>query len=165
MSTFQKIHPCLWFNGNAEEAADFYVGIFPDSRIDRKVITSEEVSAGSGVPAGTVLTVDFHLAGHPFLGLNGGPQFQFTEAISLVINCKDQQEVDHYWEKLGAGGPEAAKQCGWLRDKFGVSWQVVPERMTEMVKDSDTTKVNRMMAAMMHMKKLDIAELERAFNG
>jgi predicted 3-demethylubiquinone-9 3-methyltransferase (glyoxalase superfamily) len=165
MNTSQKIHPCLWFDGNAEDAANFYVKIFPHSRIGHKMMTTEEVSEASGVPTGTVLTVEFYLNDQPFLALNGGPHFKFNEAISMVINCNDQAELDSYWNKLGAGGPVEAQQCGWLKDKFGLSWQVVPTRMVEMIKDKDQQKAARVMAAIMHMKKLDIAEMERAFNG
>jgi predicted 3-demethylubiquinone-9 3-methyltransferase (glyoxalase superfamily) len=165
MSTVQKITPNLWFNGNAEEAAEHYVSIFPNSRICRKLHITEDVAKAMGVPEGSLLLIEFELDGQIFQGLNGGPQFTFNEAISLVVNCKDQQEVDRYWEKLGAGGDKEAQQCGWLKDKFGVSWQVVPTAFIDMITDKDPVKVNRAMAAMMRMKKLNLAEMTKAFNG
>lgn len=165
MSTVQKITPNLWFDGNAEEAANHYVSIFPNSRITRTLRITDDVSKAMNVPVGSLLLVEFELDGHVFQGLNGGPHFTFNEAISLVVNCKDQQEVDHYWEKLGAGGDPKAQQCGWLKDKFGVSWQVVPTAFIDMITDKDAAKVNRAMAAMMQMKKLDLAAMTRAFNG
>ena len=165
MSTIQKISPNLWFNGNAEEAANYYISIFPNSRITRKLHITEDVAKAMNVPVGSLLLIEFELDGQVFMGLNGGPQFTFNEAISLVVNCTDQTEVDHYWEKLGAGGDPKAEACGWLKDKFGVSWQVVPTAQIDMITDKDPVKVNRVMAAMMQMKKLDIAELQRAFIG
>jgi len=165
MKTIQKISPNLWFNGNAEEAANYYVSIFPNSRITRTLLITEDVAKAMNVPIGSLLLIEFELDGQVFMGLNGGPQFTFNEAISLVVNCRDQKEVDHYWEKLGAGGDPKAEACGWLKDKFGVSWQVVPTAQIDMITDKDPVKVNRVMAAMMKMKKLDIAELQRVFNG
>ncbi len=165
MSNIQKVSPNLWFNGNAEDAANYYVSIFPNSRIGRKLLVTEDVVKGSGRPLGSLLFLEFELDGQLFQGLNGGPQFTFSEAVSFVVNCKDQKEVDHYWEKLGAGGDPNAQMCGWLKDKFGVSWQVVPKAFIDMITDKDQVKVNRAMAAMMQMKKLDIAEMKRAFNG
>lgn len=165
MRITQKIAPCLWFDDQAEEAAGFYTGIFPNSKI---VNISRYGEAGyeiHGKPAGTVLTVAFELDGQSFTALNGGPVFKFNEAISFQINCETQEEVDYYWEKLSAGGDETAQQCGWLKDKYGVSWQVVPSVLIEMLNDADRKKSDRTMGAMLRMKKLDIAELKRAFAG
>jgi predicted 3-demethylubiquinone-9 3-methyltransferase (glyoxalase superfamily) len=157
-----KIVPCLWFDSNGEDAARFYTGIFPDSRITDISRYSE---AANGKPAGSVLTVAFELAGQPFTALNGGPVFKFNEAVSFQIMCDSAEEVDHFWNALSAGGPVEAQQCGWLKDRFGVSWQVIPKRFIEMLTDSDKTRVGRVFAAMMKMKKLDLPALERAFNG
>jgi predicted 3-demethylubiquinone-9 3-methyltransferase (glyoxalase superfamily) len=160
-----KITPCLWFDTQAEEAANYYLSIFKEgklNKISRYPIDGHEMHAQR---AGKVLTVEFELNGQTFTALNGGPVFKFNEAISLQINCKTQDEVDHYWTKLCAGGDERAQQCGWLKDKYGVSWQVVPEVLPGMLVDPDTTKAQRAMAAMMKMKKLDIATLERAYAG
>ena len=165
MATIQKIRPCLWFDDQAEEAARFYTGIFENSRI---VTITRYGSAGFEIhrrPAGTVMTVEFELDGHQFMGLNGGPAFTFNEAISLEVHCKDQKEIDHYWEKLSAGGDPRAQQCGWLKDRFGLSWQVVPTMINELVADARSEKSQRAFAAMMHMKKLDIAALQRAYDG
>jgi predicted 3-demethylubiquinone-9 3-methyltransferase (glyoxalase superfamily) len=159
------ITPCLWFDGDAEPAAKFYVGIFPNSRITE---VTHYTSAGRevhGQPAGKVLTVGFELDGRPFTALNGGPQFKFNEAVSFQVPCRDQGEIDYYWEKLGAGGDPAAQQCGWLKDRFGVSWQVFPSRMIDMLQDQDRAKADRAMAAMMDMKKLDLSALEKAYAG
>lgn len=163
MSKPQRIQPCLWFEGDAEEAVDFYTGIFPNSRIVNTLITSKEVAAESGNQEGSVLCIEFELDGELYLALNGGPQFKFNEAVSLMVRCKDQQEIDHYWNKLSAGGPPEAQICGWLKDKYGLSWQVIPESLTDMMQDP--TGYNRMMVALMGMKKLVIAELEKAFHG
>jgi predicted 3-demethylubiquinone-9 3-methyltransferase (glyoxalase superfamily) len=160
-----KVSPCLWFDTQAEEAARYYTGIFKDGKItaiSRYPDAGQEVH---GKPAGSVLTVVFELNGQPFTALNGGPDFKFSEAISLQIECENQEEVDYYWEKLGEGGPVEAQQCGWVKDKFGLSWQVVPKGMEEMLNDPDKEKVERAFTAMMGMKKLDIAELKRAFEG
>jgi predicted 3-demethylubiquinone-9 3-methyltransferase (glyoxalase superfamily) len=165
MATTQPIIPCLWFDTQAEEAARFYASIFKDSKIGT---ISRYTEAGYEIhrrPAGSVLTVEFELNGQPFTALNGGPQFKFNEAISFQIMCETQEEVDHYWNKLGAGGDPRSQQCGWLKDKFGLSWQVVPKVLIEMVNDPDREKANRAMEAMLKMKKLDISELERAFEG
>jgi predicted 3-demethylubiquinone-9 3-methyltransferase (glyoxalase superfamily) len=165
MKVMQRITPCLWFDNQAEEAARFYTGIFKNSRIGK---ISRYGTAGYEIhhrPAGTVMTVEFELDGQTFTALNGGPAFKFNEAISLQINCETQKEVDYYWEKLGAGGDKNAQQCGWLKDKFGVSWQVVPTVLAEMVGDPDSKKSERAMQAMLQMKKLDIAELKRAYAG
>lgn len=165
MPKIQKITPCLWFDDQAEEAAGFYTSIFPNSRI---VTTSRYGEAGQeihGKPPGSVLTVSFELDGQSFTALNGGAVFQFNEAVSLQVDCATQEEVDHYWEKLSAGGDEKAKQCGWLKDRYGLSWQVVPSALIEMITHPDQEKSQRAFAAMMRMKKLDIAALERAFAG
>jgi predicted 3-demethylubiquinone-9 3-methyltransferase (glyoxalase superfamily) len=165
MQFSSKIVPCLWFAGEGEEAARFYTSVFPDSRIthiERYPAVGQEVH---GQPAGKVLTVSFELAGQSFMALNGGPQFKFTEAISLQIMCDSAEEVDHYWNKLGEGGPVEAQQCGWLKDKFGLSWQVIPKRLVEMMADPDKAKSTRVFSAMLEMHKLDVAALERAFNG
>jgi predicted 3-demethylubiquinone-9 3-methyltransferase (glyoxalase superfamily) len=155
----QKITPNLWFDGEAEEAAQFYVSVFENSRI---VDVSHYTEAGPGEP-GSVMVVEFELDGHRFIGINGGPQFKFDEAVSFQINCEDQDEVDYYWEKLTEGGEES--QCGWLKDKFGLSWQVTPSGMGELFSDPDKERANRAMQAMLKMKKLDIDELRRAADG
>ncbi len=152
----QKITPFLWFEHQAEQAANFYVSIFPNSKIVKVVRHGE---AGPG-PAGSAMTVAFELEGQTFTALNGGPHFKFTEAISFVVRCQTQEEVDYYWEKLTAGGAEV--QCGWVKDKFGLSWQVVPDAMPELLSDPDPKKAARVMKAMMGMKKLDVAALRRA---
>ena len=163
MTINHRIQPCLWFEGNAEEAVAYYTGIFPNSKVINTLITSKEVARESGNPEGSVLCIEFELDGQPYLALNGGPQFKFTQAVSLMIRCKDQQEIDHYWNKLGAGGPKEAQICGWLKDKYGLSWQVIPASLTEMMRDANG--YDRMMVALMGMKKLNIAELEKAFKG
>ena len=160
-----KITPCLWFDGQAEEAATFYTGIFKNSRI---VETAYYLEAGQeihGGKQGSVLTVAFELEGQSFTALNGGPLFKFNEAISLQVDVRTQEELDYYWNRLGEGGDPAAHQCGWLKDKFGVSWQIVPRQLIDMLLDKEKTKANRAMAAMLQMKKLDIARLQAAFNG
>ena len=162
MATLQKITPCLWFDGLTEEAAEFYIGIFPNSKI---VTISRYGEAGKeihGKPSGTVLMVAFELDGQTFTALNGGPNFKFNEAISFQVDCDDQAEVDYFWEKLSMGGDPAAQQCGWLKDKYGVSWQIVPRVMIEMLNDANAEKSQRAMTAMMKMKKLNIDELKRA---
>ena len=153
----QKITPCLWFNSQAEEAANFYVSIFKNSKVLSVVRYGD---SGPG-PKGSVMTVEFELEGQKFVGLNGGPLFKFTEAVSFAINCESQEEVDYFWEKLIADGG-AESQCGWLKDKYGLSWQVVPTRAIELLKDKDTAKSQRVMQAIMPMKKIDIATLEKA---
>lgn len=155
----QKITPCLWFDSQAEEAAKFYVSIFKNSKIDR-ITRYGEVGPG---PKGSVMTVEFQLEGQDFIGLNGGPHFKFTEAISLSVDCKTQEEVDQLWEKLSEGGEKV--QCGWLKDKYGLSWQIVPRVLSEMLADPDPAKSKRVMEAMLKMKKLDIKGLERAYRG
>ncbi|HEX2249509.1 MAG TPA: VOC family protein, partial [Gemmatimonadales bacterium] len=157
--------PCLWFDSEAEEAARFYTGIFKSSRIVAITRYGEAGREIHGRPAGSVLTVEFELNGHPFTALNGGPHFKFNEAVSFQIMCQDQEEVDYYWDRLREGGDPQAQQCGWLKDKYGLSWQVVPIGMVEMLNDRDRKKADRAMEAMLKMKKLDIAELQRAFEG
>jgi predicted 3-demethylubiquinone-9 3-methyltransferase (glyoxalase superfamily) len=152
----QKITTFLWFDNNAEEAVNFYVSVFKNSKI---LGTIRNGDAGPG-PKESPLTISFQLDGEEFTALNGGPQFKFTEAVSLVVHCQTQEEVDHYWEQLSAGGEEV--ECGWLKDKFGLSWQIVPDVLLELLQDSDTEKSQRVMKAMMKMKKLDIAGLEQA---
>ena len=165
MPITQRIAPCLWFDDQAEEAADFYTGIFPNSRITLVTRYSDVGREIHGRPPGSVMVVVFELDGISFTVLNGGPHFKFNEAVSLMINCADQREIDHYWERLGAGGDPRAQQCGWLKDRFGLSWQVVPEGMDEMFRDEHSEGAKRAMAAMLQMKKLDIAALRRAFEG
>jgi len=159
----QRITPFLWFDSQAEEAADFYVSIFKNARIRKASRYDEAASKASGRPKGSVMTVAFELDGQEFIALNGGPMFKFTEAISLVVNCETQAEVDHYWDKLTDGGQEV--QCGWLKDRFGVSWQVVPTVLTELLRDKDPEKAKRVMAAMLQMKKISIDGLKRASEG
>jgi predicted 3-demethylubiquinone-9 3-methyltransferase (glyoxalase superfamily) len=165
MQFSSKIVPCLWFDSRGEDAARFYTGIFPDSRIKEITHYAEAGKEVHGREPGSVLTVAFELAGQAFTALNGGPIFKFTEAVSFQIMCDSQQEVDHYWNALKEDGPVEAQQCGWLKDKFGLSWQVVPKAMIEMLMAPDKAKVERAFAAMMGMKKLDIAALQSAFNG
>ncbi len=156
-----KITPCLWFNYQAEEAAKFYVSLLPNSRIDK---VTRSPADNPSMPAGNVLTVEFTLAGQQFIGLNGGPQFPFTEAVSFTINCEDQAEVDRLWETLTQGGGSPGP-CGWLKDRFGLSWQIVPKALTEMIKDPNREAAGRAMQAMLKMGKIDIAALRRAYEG
>jgi predicted 3-demethylubiquinone-9 3-methyltransferase (glyoxalase superfamily) len=153
------ITPCLWFDGRAQEAAEFYTGIFPNSRIDA---IDRSAADNPSVKEGEVLTVSFTLDGRPFMGLNGGPDFQFNEAISFSIDCADQAEVDRYWELLTADGGEPGP-CGWLKDRFGVSWQVVPSQMTEMLNSTDHDGARRAMNAMLQMGKIDVEQIRAAF--
>jgi predicted 3-demethylubiquinone-9 3-methyltransferase (glyoxalase superfamily) len=155
----QKITTFLWFDNNAEEAVKFYVSIFKNSKILESVLNGEE---GPG-PEGSILTLGFQLDGQEFTALNGGPQFKFTEAISLVVHCKTQDEVDYFWEKLSAGGQIV--ECGWLKDKFGLAWQIVPDVLLDLIQDSDSRKSQRVMKAMMKMKKIDIEKLNQAAAG
>ena len=162
MAKIERLTPNLWFDSQAEEAAKYYTSIFKNSAIDK---VSYYPNAGRdihGQEPGSVMTVDFTLDGQKFLALNGGPHFKFNEAISFIINCENQKEVDYYWEKLGAGGDPTAQQCGWLKDKFGLSWQVVPTALNEMLTDPDQEKVEHAFEAMLKMKKLNIDELEAA---
>jgi predicted 3-demethylubiquinone-9 3-methyltransferase (glyoxalase superfamily) len=161
----QKITPCLWFDNQAEEAANFYTSIFKNSKIGNFIRYGKEGYEIHGREAGTVLTVDFEIEGQRFTGLNGGPVFKFNEAISFVVNCKTQKEVDYYWEKLSHGGDERAQQCGWLKDKYGVSWQIVPSVLSKMVGDPASLKSQRAMKAMLQMKKIDIEGLKKAYEG
>jgi predicted 3-demethylubiquinone-9 3-methyltransferase (glyoxalase superfamily) len=159
----QRITPFLWFDGQAEEAVKFYASIFPNSRIGGTARYDDQAAQASGRPAGSVMTVTFELNGQEFVALNGGPLFKLTEAISFVVNCETQGEVDHFWEKLSSGGQEV--QCGWLKDRFGVSWQVVPTVLTTMLQDKDRDKASRVMGAMLTMKKIDIETLKKAYAG
>jgi predicted 3-demethylubiquinone-9 3-methyltransferase (glyoxalase superfamily) len=154
-----KITPFLWFDSQAEEAANFYVSVFPNSKI---VNVSRYGEAGPG-PKGSVMTVGFELDGQQIIALNGGPQFKFTEAISLSVDCKTQEEVDRYWRKLSEGGSEGP--CGWLKDKYGLSWQIVPSALGQLLSDPDPKKARRVMEAMLKMKKIDIAGLKKAYEG
>ncbi len=160
----QKITTCLWFDDRAEEAVNFYASVFKNSKIGKTLRYDEASAKASGRQAGSVLTITFQLEGREFMALNGGPIFKFTEAISLVINCEDQKEVDYYWEKLTSGGGEES-MCGWLKDKFGLSWQVTPKIMEKLLTDKDPAKAKRAMEAMLQMKKLDIQTLQKAFDG
>jgi predicted 3-demethylubiquinone-9 3-methyltransferase (glyoxalase superfamily) len=161
--TTQRIVPCLWFADEAEEAARYYVGIFKNSRIVAITRYSDAGFEIHGRPAGSVLTVEFELDGQRFTALNGGPVFTFNEAVSLQVICDSQQEIDYYWEKLTAGGDPKAQQCGWLKDKYGLSWQVVPAGMEKMLADAESPGAKQAMNAMLQMKKINIAELERAY--
>ncbi|GGX77051.1 VOC family protein [Litchfieldella qijiaojingensis] len=165
MPAIQRITPCLWFDDQAEEAANFYTVIFPNSRIVHISRYGEAGKEVHGKPPGSVMVVAFELDGQAFTALNGGPVFQFNEAISLQIDCQSQEEVDHYWVTLSEGGDEKAQQCGWLKDKYGLSWQVVPRVLIEMLSDPDYEKSQRVFQAMLGMKKIEIAELERAYAG
>ena len=163
--TTRRISPCLWFDDQAEEAATFYTGIFPNSRI---TTITRYSSAGVDIhhrPPGSVMVVAFELDGQSFTALNGGPIFKFNEAISLQVSCETQEEIDRYWEKLGAGGDPKAQQCGWLKDRYGLSWQVVPSSMDAMFKDENSAGAQRAMEAMLKMKKIDIGALKRAHAG
>lgn len=160
-----KIRPTLWFDTQAEDAVRFYTSVFKDVKVGTISRYPEAGQEVHGQPAGSVMTVEFELDGQPFLALNGGPIFQFNEAISFEIDCEDQAEVDYYWDKLSEGGDPAAQQCGWLKDKFGLSWQVVPRIWEKMASDPDKAKSERAFEAMLQMKKLDVAALQRAFDG
>ena len=165
MTAPRAITPCLWFDSEAEAAARYYTAIFPNSKI---IALSRYGEAGREVhkrPPGTVMTVEFELDGQRFTALNGGPSFRFNEAVSFQIMCRTQADVDHYWDRLSEGGDPKAQQCGWLKDKYGLSWQVVPTPMIAMMTDPDPAKSGRAMQAMLRMKKLDLAELKRAFDG
>ena len=157
----KPIAPCLWFDGQAEDAARFYTSVFPDSSIDTVARSSADTPSGE---KGSVLTVDFTIRGQRFVGLNGGPDFTFNEAISFVVDCEDQAEVDRYWEALAADGGEHGP-CGWLKDRFGVSWQVIPARLYELINGRDAAGSQRAMEAMLRMGKIEVAELEAAYGG
>ena len=161
----RKITPCLWFDDRAEEAARFYTSVFPSSRIGRITRYGDAGREIHGRPAGSVMTVAFEIEGQTFTALNGGPHFTFNEAISLQVMCETQNEVDYYWAKLGEGGDPKAQQCGWLKDRFGVSWQIVPTALLELLGDPDSERSQRAMTAMLGMKKLDLAALRRAYDG
>lgn len=158
----KSITPCLWFDGRGEEAAKLYTSIFKNSKIKEISRYTEAGQELHGQPVGSVMVVSFEINGQEFTALNGGPLFKFTEAISFQVMCESQEEVDHYWEKLGEGGDPKAQACGWLKDKFGVSWQIVPIAAIEMMKGPDPQKSKRAMEAMMKMKKIDIAAMRRA---
>ncbi len=157
------ITPFLWFDNQAEEAAEFYTSIFPNSKIVDIARYDENSAQASGQKAGSAMTVALELDGQEFVALNGGPVFKFTEAVSFVVHCKDQEEVDYYWNALSA--VPTSEQCGWLKDKFGLSWQIVPDVLTELLDSDDKEKAGRAMQAMLKMKKLDIAELKKAYDG
>jgi predicted 3-demethylubiquinone-9 3-methyltransferase (glyoxalase superfamily) len=159
----QKITPFLWYDNQAEDAANFYLSLFKNSRITKITRYPEEGTETTGKPAGTVMTVEFELEGQRFTALNGGPSFKFDEAVSFVVNCETQEEIDYFWEKLTADGGQES-QCGWVKDKFGLSWQITPAIMGELY-DSDPERSNRVMHAMLQMKKLDIAKLKEAYDG
>ncbi|KAF0821127.1 MULTISPECIES: VOC family protein [unclassified Cytobacillus] len=162
----QKIMPNLWFNTEAEEAASFYTSIFKNSAIIQITRYGNERNEHSGAPEGKVMTVKFQLEGQEFTALNGGPKFKFNEAISLIVNCESQEEIDYYWEKLGEGGDMKAQACGWLKDQFGVSWQIVPAELGEMISSHDSEKSERVMKALLQMeKKIDLNTLKKAFEG
>lgn len=165
MPTLHRISPCLWFDDQAEQAAQFYTRIFPNSRI---VSVARYGKAGTeihGRAPGSVMTVAFELDGHAFTALNGGPVFTFNEAISFQVDCDSQQEIDHFWNHLKEGGSQEAQQCGWLKDRFGASWQIVPRAMAGMMTSGDQARADRVMTAMLGMKKLDLAKLQAAFDG
>jgi predicted 3-demethylubiquinone-9 3-methyltransferase (glyoxalase superfamily) len=165
MTAVQKITPCLWFDNQAEDAAKFYVSIFENSAIGAITRYGKEGFEVHGRPEGSAMTVSFRLEDQEFTALNGGPHFKFTEAISLVVKCETEADVDRYWDKLTEGGDERAQQCGWLKDKFGVSWQIVPVALFEMMSGADKEKSGRAMQAMLQMKKLDLPALRRAYEG
>ena len=161
----QKITPCLWFDDQAEDAVAFYAGIFPNSKIVNIARYGEAGYEQHRKPAGSVMTVAFELHGQAFTALNGGPIFKFNEAVSFQVNCETQKEVDHYWGELSKGGDEKAQMCGWLKDKYGVSWQIVPRVLIEMINDPDSGKSGRVMEAMLQMKKIEIEKIKRAYAG
>lgn len=159
----QKITPFLWFDDQAEEAAKFYTSIFKDSKVGRIARYGEEAAEKTGRPKGSVMTVEFELEGQQFVGLNGGPMFKFTEAVSFIVNCETQEEVDYFWEKLSEGGEKS--RCGWLTDKFGLAWQVVPTVLIDMLHDKDPGKSQRVMEAVLQMDKIDINSAKQAYQG
>jgi len=165
MPSIQRIAPCLWFDDQAEQAADFYLSVFPNSKITQVARYGEAGREFHGKAPGSVMTVAFELDGQAFTALNGGPVFRFNEAISLQVYCQSQDEVDHYWDRLSAGGDPRAQQCGWLKDRYGVSWQIVPSALSAMLADGDSGRSQRVMAALLRMHKLDIAALQRAYAG
>jgi predicted 3-demethylubiquinone-9 3-methyltransferase (glyoxalase superfamily) len=164
-NNIQKITPCLWFDTQAEEAARFYASIFKNSKIGKISRYGKEGYEFHKKPEGTAMTVEFELGEQTFTALNGGPQFKFNEAISFQVPCETQEEIDYYWEKLSAGGDEKSQQCGWLKDRFGVSWQIFPKILGELVGDPKSEKSQRAMQAMLQMKKIDLEKLKRAYDG
>lgn len=158
-----RITPCLWFDQKAEAAARFYASVFRNSRIGRISRYGKEGSDIHGMPEGTVLTVEFELDGQPFTALNGGPAFRFNEAVSFQVMCDTQEELDYYWNRLSEGGDEAAQQCGWLKDRYGVSWQVVPSALPALLQSGDPARSDRVMKALLQMKKLDLRGLQQAY--
>ena len=165
MAKVHDIVPCLWFESQAEEAAQYYTGIFKNGRVTKVTRYSEVGQEAHHRPPGSVMTVEFEINGKTFTALNGGPEFKFNEAISLQVMCEDQKEVDYYWEKLRAGGDPSAQVCGWLKDKYGLSWQIIPEEMLKLVEDQTRENGKRAFAAMMKMKKIDLAAIKAAYNG
>ena len=163
MPPMQRITPCLWFDDQAEQAAKFYTEVFKNSRIKKISRYGKEGYEIHHRPEGSVMTVEFELDGQTFTALNGGPIFKLNEAISLQVDCATQEEVDYYWEKLSEGGDEKAQQCGWLKDKYGLSWQIIPRVLVEMLNDPDAKKSQRVMAALLKMKKIEIETLKRAY--
>jgi predicted 3-demethylubiquinone-9 3-methyltransferase (glyoxalase superfamily) len=160
----QKITPFLWFDNQAEEAAKFYTSVFKNSKVGKILHYDEAASKAAGRPVGSVLTIEFEIEGQKFTALNGGPEFKFNESVSFVVNCKTQEEVDYFWEKLTAGGGQES-ECGWLKDKFGLSWQVTPTVLIDMLNDKDPKKAGRVMKAMMQMQKIEINKLKAAYAG
>ena len=165
MANMQKITPNLWFSNEAEEAVNFYISLFPDSKIIKTLRYGSEGQEIHKMPEGSVMTIEFELQGLRYVALNGGPVFTFNEAVSFIINCKDQEEVDRYWNALTEGGDESAQVCGWLKDKYGLSWQVVPEVLEVLFSSDNKTGSERAMKAMLQMKKLDVEKLQQAFDG
>lgn len=165
MAAIQKMAACLWFDTEAEQAAEFYTSIFENSRITEISRYGKEGHEIHGREPGSVMTVSFELDGQEFTALNGGPIFKFNEAVSFQLFCETQKDADYYWEKLTAGGNPNAQQCGWLKDKFGLSWQVIPTKVLELIKDPDSPRAQRATKAMLQMKKLDVAALQRAYDG
>jgi predicted 3-demethylubiquinone-9 3-methyltransferase (glyoxalase superfamily) len=161
---FQRITPFLWFNDDAEDAAHFYVSVFENARILTSARYGKEAAHRSGRPEGSVMTITFELDGQTFTALNGGAVFSFTPAVSLVVNCHSQQEVDHYWSKLSSGGDPSAQQCGWLKDRFGLSWQIVPTQLVDYLTQPDPAKAQKAMQALLKMQKIDLAVLQEAVN-
>ena len=165
MATMQKISSSLWFAHEAEEAANYYVSIFKNGKVKKIARYGKEGQDIHKMPEGSVMTVEFELEGQTFVALNGGPVFKFNEAVSFIVNCDTQEEIDYYWEKLSRDGDKKAQQCGWLKDKYGLSWQVVPRQLSEMMSDRVTKRSEAVMKALLQMKKLDIKKLEEAYNG
>ena len=163
MATMQKIASNLWFNDSAEEAVKFYTTIFKNSKVGRTARYGKEGQEIHGRPPGSVMTIEFWLEGMEFVALNGGPHFKFNEAISFIVHCDNQQEIDYYWDKLNEGGDPKSQMCGWLKDKFGVSWQIVPRVLSEMAADPDERKSQNVMRVVLQMKKLDLAAIEKAY--